>query len=147
MPVSRLRHIPGIGVDEIGDAADATGNPRFLRLENLDTDVPPPAIAREVTHAAVEADEANSYLPFQGHRTLREAAAGHVAAISGQPVDPGTECVSVQASRRLFTRAEVAATPMTGWGPSGERYLRLVFANEPVERLSDLRARFDTAFG
>ena len=95
MSVSRLRHIPGIGVDEIGDAADATGNPRFLRLENLDTDVPPPAVAREVTHAAVEADEANSYLPFQGHRALREAAAGHVAAMSGQPCDPGTECVSV----------------------------------------------------
>jgi hypothetical protein len=34
---------------------------------------------------------------------------------------------------------------MTGWGPSGERYLRLVFANEPVERLGDLRSRFDAA--
>ena len=54
---------------------------------------------------------------------------------------------AAEASQRLFTRAEVAATPMTGWGPSGERYLRLVFANEPVERLSDLRARFDAAFG
>jgi aspartate/methionine/tyrosine aminotransferase len=50
------------------------------------------------------------------------------------------------ASQRLFTQAQVAATPMTGWGPSGERYLRLVFANEPLERLADLRARFDTAF-
>ena len=49
------------------------------------------------------------------------------------------------ASQRLFTRGETAATPMTGWGPSGERYLRLVFANEPVERLGDLRARFDAA--
>ena len=68
MPVSRLAHIPGIGVDEIGDAADATGNPDLLRLENLDTDVPPPAVAREVTRSAVEADDANSYLPFQGHR-------------------------------------------------------------------------------
>ena len=54
---------------------------------------------------------------------------------------------AADASRRLFTRAEVAATPMAGWGPSGERYLRLVFANEPVERLSDLRTRFDAAFG
>jgi hypothetical protein len=36
---------------------------------------------------------------------------------------------------------------MAGWGPSGEAYLRLVFANEPVERLGDLRAQFDTAFG
>ena len=95
MSVSRLRHIPGIGVDEIGDAADATGNPAFLRLENLDTDVPPPAVAREVTHAAVEADDANSYLPFQGHRALREAAAEHVSAIAGHHYDPGTECVSV----------------------------------------------------
>jgi aspartate/methionine/tyrosine aminotransferase len=50
-----------------------------------------------------------------------------------------------EASRRLFTRAQVAATPMDGWGPSGHRYLRLVFANEPAERLTDLRARFDTA--
>jgi aspartate/methionine/tyrosine aminotransferase len=384
--VSRLRHIPGIGVDEIGDAADATGNPAFLRLENLDTDVPPPAVAREITHVAVEADDANSYLPFQGHRALREAAAEHVSAMAGRHYDPGTECVSVagglngilnvllatvepgqevvicdpiyaglvnrirlaggiprhvrcvpgpggwatdpgelaaaigpdtaavllmspamptgavltgehfeaiadpvnrhgawviwdaamerilfhdqrpahpgahpglaartitvgsaskelrmigwrvgwvagprdimkdvalvgltnvvcqvgiaqqavaaalrhpdadqdvaaatqvwqqrcdhmldqlagypclrpdggwsllidcaglglsagEASQRLFTRSEVAATPMTGWGPSGERYLRLVFANEPVQRLSDLRARFDAAFG
>ena len=95
MSVSRLRHIPGIGVDEIGDAADATGNPAFLRLENLDTDVPPPAVAREVTHTAVEADDANSYLPFQGHRALREAAAEHVSAMAGHHYDPGTECVSV----------------------------------------------------
>jgi hypothetical protein len=45
MSVSRLRHIPGIGVDKVGDAADAAGDPRFLRLENLDTDIAPPAIA------------------------------------------------------------------------------------------------------
>ena len=95
MTVSRLRHIPGIGVDQIGDAADATGNPRFLRLENLDTDVPPPPVARAATHAAVDADEANSYLPFQGHRALREAAAGHVSAMTGHHYDPGTECVGV----------------------------------------------------
>jgi aspartate/methionine/tyrosine aminotransferase len=95
MPVSRLAHIPGIGVDEIGEAADATGNPDLLRLENLDTDVPPPAVAREITHAAVEDDDANSYLPFQGHRALREAAAEHVGAITGSRYDPGTQCVSV----------------------------------------------------
>ena len=43
------------------------------------------------------------------------------------------------------SRAQVAATPTDGWGPSGGRYPRLVFANEPAERLTDLRARFDTA--
>ena len=44
MPRSRgLRDIPGIGVDKVGDAADAAHDPRFLRLENLDTDLRPPA--------------------------------------------------------------------------------------------------------
>jgi len=95
MTVSRLLDIPGIGVDKVGDAADAAGDPRFLRLENLDTDLPPPAIAREITHAAVERDDANSYLPFHGHLALRSAAARHVGAVSGRAYDPDTECVSV----------------------------------------------------
>jgi aspartate/methionine/tyrosine aminotransferase len=95
MSVSRLAHIPGIGVDEVGDAADATGNPDLLRMENLDTDIPPPPVAREITHAAVDNDDANSYLPFQGHRALREAAAQHVSATTGGTYDPGTQCVSV----------------------------------------------------
>jgi hypothetical protein len=38
-------------------------------------------------------------------------------------------------------------TRMTYSAPTGSNYLRLVFANEPVNRLSDLRARFDTALG
>ena len=95
MTVSRLRHIPGIGVDKVGDAADEAGDPRFLRLENLDTDLAPPAIARQVTRAAVEQDDANSYLPFQGHLALREAAAAHVGASTGRHYDPRTQCVSV----------------------------------------------------
>src|SRR3984893_12163731 len=95
MPVSRLAHIPGIGGDEVGAAADAAGKPNLLRLENLDTDVPPPAVAREITHAAVEDDDANSYLPFQGHRALREAAGEHVRGIAGSHYDPGTQCFSV----------------------------------------------------
>jgi aspartate/methionine/tyrosine aminotransferase len=95
MTVSRLRDIPGIGVDVIGDAADATGDPEFLRLENLDTDIRPPAAALEVTRAAVDDDAANSYLPFQGHRALLAAAAEHVGRIAGRRYDPGTECVSV----------------------------------------------------
>ncbi len=51
------------------------------------------------------------------------------------------------ASALLFRRGRVAATPMTGWGPSGSGHLRLVFANEPVERLGELRDRFRAAFG
>jgi aspartate/methionine/tyrosine aminotransferase len=88
MRVSRLREIPGIGVDRVGDAADAEGDPEILRLENLDTDLRPPAVAIEVTHRAVEDDDANSYLPFQGSWPLREAVAAHVGRIAGVGYDP-----------------------------------------------------------
>ena len=95
MTVSRLRAIPGIGVDKVGDAADAANDPDILRLENLDTDVPPPAGAIEATQHAATRDEANSYLPFQGHRSLRAAAAAYVGRVDGQEYDPGSQCVSV----------------------------------------------------
>ncbi len=95
MSVSRLAHIPGIGVDQMGDAADAAHDPELLRLENLDTDLRPPAVALAATRAAVDDDAANSYLPFQGRRSLREAAATHVGRIANRGYDPATECVSV----------------------------------------------------
>jgi aspartate/methionine/tyrosine aminotransferase len=95
MTVSRLRDIPGIGVNVIGDKADAAHDPALLRLENLDTDLRPPRVALDVTRAAVDDDAANSYLPFQGHRVLLEAAARHVGRIAGRSYDPATECVSV----------------------------------------------------
>lgn len=95
MSVSRLSHIPGIGVDQLGAAADAARDPDLLRLENLDTDLRPPPVALATTREAVEDDSANSYLPFQGRVTLREAAAGHVSRVAGRAYDPGTECVGV----------------------------------------------------
>ena len=45
MTVSRLAHIPGIGVNVMGDRADAAADPTMLRMENLDTDLRPPAVA------------------------------------------------------------------------------------------------------
>jgi aspartate/methionine/tyrosine aminotransferase len=95
MTMSRLRQIPGIGVDVIGDAADAAADPDILRLENLDTDLRPPQVALDATRVAVDDDAANSYLPFQGHAALREAAATHVGRLAGRCYDPVTECVSV----------------------------------------------------
>jgi aspartate/methionine/tyrosine aminotransferase len=93
--VTRLRDIPGIGVDVVGDAADDASDPEFLRLENLDTDLRPPAVAIAATRAAIDDDAANSYLPFHGHSSLRAAAAAHVGRICGQAYDPNTECVIV----------------------------------------------------
>lgn len=58
MTVSRLLGIPGIGVDAVGDAADAAADPEFLRLENLDTDLRPPAVAIAATRLAIDDDAA-----------------------------------------------------------------------------------------
>lgn len=90
---SRLDGIPGIGVDRMGDAADAAGDPGLLRLENLDTDVRPPDAALAATRAAVDDDAANSYLPFPGHAGLRRAAAAHVSALAGAEYDWRASCV------------------------------------------------------
>jgi aspartate/methionine/tyrosine aminotransferase len=106
--VSRLRDIPGIGVDRYGDAADALGDPDVLRMENLDTDLRPPAVAVEATHRAVEQDAANSYLPFQGAWPLRAAVAEHVGRISGVPYDPATQCLVVAGGLNGITNALLA---------------------------------------
>jgi aspartate/methionine/tyrosine aminotransferase len=169
--VSRLRDIPGIGVDRVGDAADAAADPRFLRLENLDTDIPPPPAARALTKLAVDDDASNSAVAAalaapdadadvaRAVATWQDRCETILAQLRAYPCvrpDGGwsllidTAALGIapaEASARLFERAQVAATPMTGWGLSGERYLRLVFANETAERLLDLRARFTAAFG
>lgn len=93
MTVKRLRDIPGIGVDGIGDRADRLGDPSMLRLENLDTDVPPPAVALRVTRDGVGRDDANSYLPFQGARELRRAVCDHLRRLHGLDYDPASECL------------------------------------------------------
>ena len=62
MTVSRLKDIPGIGVDRMGQAADDAGSADMLRLENLDTDLSPPREALEATRAAIGRDDANSYM-------------------------------------------------------------------------------------
>lgn len=93
MTVSRLRNIPGIGVDRVGDAADSMQDADILRLENLDTDLRPPAEALARTRDAIGDDAANSYLPFLGQWPLRQAAALRVGRAAGVAYDAGSECV------------------------------------------------------
>ena len=55
---------------------------------------------------------------------------------------------SFTASRLLLERGRVAATPMRDWGgPAADRYVRIVFSNEPVGRLAELGERVDRALG
>ena len=76
-----------IGVERMGDAADALRDPRVLRLENLDTDLLPPPAALALSEAEVRSDDANSYLPFFGHDRLRRAATALVARNGGLAED------------------------------------------------------------
>jgi aspartate/methionine/tyrosine aminotransferase len=51
-----------------------------------------------------------------------------------------------EASRRLLKSGKVAATPMVNWGGSATaKYMRIVFSNEPLDRLVDIRRRFEEA--
>src|SRR6266516_2120128 len=91
MSVRRLEHIPGFSIDRV--AAAAGDDPDVLRLENLDTDIPPPAAAIDATRAAVGTDDANSWLPFTGRDDLKEAVAEHIVRRGGPRYDGRREIV------------------------------------------------------
>lgn len=86
-----VKSLPGFSIDRVAAAADR--HPDVLRLENLDTDLRPPAAALEATRRAIDDDNANSYLPFIGQSDLREAVAQHVSRLSGVTYDAGSQCV------------------------------------------------------
>jgi aspartate/methionine/tyrosine aminotransferase len=91
MSVARLDHIPGFSIDRV--AAAAGDDPDVLRLENLDTDIRPPAAAVEATRAALGEDEANSWLPFTGRDDLKEAIARFIERRGGSQYDGPREIV------------------------------------------------------
>src|SRR5437660_3907454 len=91
MSVRRLQPIPGLNIDRV--AAAAGEDPEVLRLENLDTDIPPPEAAMEATRAAIGEDEANSWLPFTGRDDLKEAVAAYVERRGGPRYDGRREIV------------------------------------------------------
>ena len=50
------------------------------------------------------------------------------------------------ASKRLLELGKIAATPMENWGSeNSKKYVRLVYSNEPVERLRGSGERFRAA--
>ncbi len=85
----RFRDIEPFGIDAV--AAAAGDAPDVLRMENLDTDVAPPAAAVAATRDAV--GEANSWLPFTGLPQLRAAVAARLERQTGRAYDPLAEVV------------------------------------------------------
>jgi len=100
MTVARLRHIPGFAIDEV--AARAGANPDVLRMENLDTDLPPPQAAIAATVAAVESDDANSYLPFVGTEDLRSAVAERLTRQTGEHYGPKQVVITAGGTEGMF---------------------------------------------
>src|SRR5918995_4982602 len=91
MGTQRMAGIPGFGIDRVATVVGE--DPAVLRLENLDTDLRPPAAALEATRAAIDDDEANSWLPFTGKTDLKRAVADQLAERSGIRYDPETQVV------------------------------------------------------
>ena len=91
MRARRLDRVPGFGIDKVAEAAGQ--DPEILRMENLDTDLPPPPGVVEATREALGRVEYSSWLPFSGRYDMKEAVADHVERRSGIRYDPYSEIV------------------------------------------------------
>ena len=89
----RFASISPLDIIAVAESADALGA-QVLRMENLDTDLAPPAAALTATgDALTELGWSSSYLPFTGKRGLRAAVSDQIHARTGHRYDPGTEVV------------------------------------------------------
>ena len=105
---TRLADVAGFSIDRV--AAAAGDDPDVLRLENLDTDLAPPAEAIEATRSAIGELSANSYLPFTGKPELCRAVAERVHQRSGTEYDPIAEVVITASEGDGLLNALLAVT-------------------------------------
>jgi N-succinyldiaminopimelate aminotransferase len=92
----RLEGIVGFGIDRVAAASEEAGGSHggpILRMENLDTDLPLPPEALEVTRATLDDPKSNSWLPFTGDLDLRAAISDFTAERTGHRYDPEREIV------------------------------------------------------
>ena len=128
-------------------AAAARDDPAVLRLENLYTDLAPPPGVVAATQAALGRDDDNSYLPFTGQEALRAAVARHVGGQTGQTYRPEQAVITCGGTEGMFDALLATTDPgdeviLTDPTYAGMIYhVRLVFSNEPVERLAEMGER------
>jgi aspartate/methionine/tyrosine aminotransferase len=108
MRARRLEEVTGFGIDKV--AAAAGDDPEVLRMENLDTDLPPPPGVVDVTRDAVGLREYNSWLPFSGRYDMKEAAADHIERRSGVRYDPYSEIAITTSDGTSMLDALLATT-------------------------------------
>ena len=105
----RLSDVPGFGIDKVAAAAGA--DPEVLRLENLDTDIPPHPSVIEATRAAVDRDDANSYLPFTGREDLKAEVAALLERRSGVAHDPAQVTITCGEGDAMLDQLLVTCDP------------------------------------
>ena len=128
---------------------------REIGLVSISDVVVPVGIAQSAAAAAL-AEPARDVL--EAVATWEERRNLIVAELAGLPLrQPGGSwsmlldagelgLTGAEASGRLFELGQVAATAMDNWGEThGAQYVRLVFSNEPVERLAGIGERFRRA--
>ena len=119
--------------------------------------VTPVSLTQRAAAAALrlpDADVQDAVAEWQRRRdvVLSELAGYDAAPAAGGwslLVDVTDRCLTAtEAATRLLEHGRVAATPMEGWGEvNGPQHVRVVFANEPVDRLRGLGERFAASLG
>jgi aspartate/methionine/tyrosine aminotransferase len=125
-----------------------------LAVVHIYNGLTPGGIAQAGALAALAEPEEALRACVQEWQRRRDAVLEQLAGLPAVRADGGWSLVVDTAamgiapgdlSERLL-RERVAATPMTGWGGDvAARHLRIVFSNEPVERLALLGERFRAA--
>ena len=128
-----------------------------LALVSMGNVVVPVGIAQEAAAVALELgdqDVARAVAEWQRRRDVLfteldglpvvRPAGGWSLLLDAGPLG----MTGAELSRLFIEKAGVAATPMDGWGEvNGQRFLRLVFSNEPVERIRGVGSRIRSALG
>jgi N-succinyldiaminopimelate aminotransferase len=103
----RMAGIPRIGLDIMGDQADTKEGSPF-RLENADSDIPPPRNVLHATREAVGVDRYNSWLPLTGLRHLRSAISDALAREMSLDHDPDTQVLITNGAQEGMTSVLLA---------------------------------------
>ena len=117
----------------------------------------PTGIAQSASAAALAAPDEDLAACVSEWQRRRDTVVEQLQGLSVIPAAGGWSLLlnvgalgyeSSTASRLLLERGKVAATYMRDWGEqNSDQFVRLVFSNEPVERLQTLRQRVSDALG
>jgi N-succinyldiaminopimelate aminotransferase len=119
--------------------------------------VTPVSLTQRAAVEALHTPDADAAAAVAEWQRRRDVVVAELAAFDPVPAAGGWSLLvdvsprritAREAAARLLERGRVAATPMDGWGEiNGAQHVRVVFANEPVERLAGLGERFAAALG